>query len=129
MGIFRHRDRESMDPEELLAQGHADMAVSSAVPAEHESGAYVDRVPAHRGGRLHDQGSRDRADRRHRDGVDPVGWPVRVERDGQVIAQTVVEGIEQFRKTTDVAHAGANVGLLVPALDDTIVQSGDVISG
>ena len=54
---------------------------------------------------------------------------MRVERDGQVIAQTVVEGIEQFRKIMDVAHAGENVGLLVPALDNTIVRSGDVITG
>ena len=37
MGIFRRRERESMDPQELLAQGHADMAASSAVPAEDAS--------------------------------------------------------------------------------------------
>jgi len=34
MGIFRRRDSESMDPQELLARGHADMAESSAAPAD-----------------------------------------------------------------------------------------------
>jgi hypothetical protein len=34
MGIFRRRDNESMDPQELLARGHADMAESSAAPAD-----------------------------------------------------------------------------------------------
>jgi len=33
-GIFRRRDSESMDSQELLARGHADMAESSAAPAD-----------------------------------------------------------------------------------------------
>jgi translation elongation factor EF-Tu-like GTPase len=39
-----------------------------------------------------------------------------------------VDGIEEFRKTLDSAHAGDNIGLLLRSLDRDHVQAGDVIS-
>ena len=48
-------------------------------------------------------------------------------RSGQVIARTVVAGIEQFRRIVDEAHEGDNVGLLVRDLAADSVRAGDVL--
>ncbi|TDD58119.1 hypothetical protein E1263_20480 [Kribbella antibiotica] len=56
-----------------------------------------------------------------------VGDEVVVTRAGQVLLQTQIDGIEMFRKTTTVANAGDNVGLLLRGLGKDQVTRGDVI--
>src|SRR5689334_11019185 len=56
-----------------------------------------------------------------------VGDQVVVTRGGQVLMQTRIDGIEMFRKTTTVATAGDNVGLLLRGLGKDQVSRGDVI--
>lgn len=127
MGIFRRRDSESMDPQELLARGHADMAESSAAPADDLRGGRsatfrltVVDVFTIRGRGTVVTGQVE-------SGSIMIGAAVRVERSGQVIARTVIAGIEQFRKIVDEAHEGDNVGLLVRSLAADSVRAGDVL--
>ena len=61
-------------------------------------------------------------------GVVRVGMPVTVNTEPQPIATTVT-GVEQFRKKTDQAVAGDNVGLLLEGVGREDVARGDVVSG
>ncbi|MGC4941790.1 EF-Tu/IF-2/RF-3 family GTPase [Kribbella sp. DT2] len=53
---------------------------------------------------------------------------VGVQRGGAEVLRTVVTGVEMFRRTTDQAVAGDNVGLLLQDLDKSDVQQGDVLT-
>jgi elongation factor Tu len=57
-----------------------------------------------------------------------VGMPVTITTASHPIATTVT-GIEQFRKVTDQASAGDNVGLLLDGIGRYDVVRGDVITG
>ena len=52
---------------------------------------------------------------------------VRITRDGAVVAQTTVVGIEAFRKTLDMAQNGDNVGLLLKDVKRDEIARGDHI--
>jgi len=55
------------------------------------------------------------------------GDTVEVVRDGAVVATTVVQGIETFRKQVDTAAAGAAVGLLLKDVTRDQVTRDDVV--
>lgn len=57
------------------------------------------------------------------------GMAVAVSRDGGRLGTTVVSGIEMFRKVTDTATAGDNVGLLLQDVTRDQVTRGDIMSG
>ena len=61
-------------------------------------------------------------------GVVRVGMAVTVNTEPQPITTTVT-GVEQFRKKTDQARAGDNVGLLLDGVGREDVARGDVVSG
>ena len=65
---------------------------------------------------------------RVRSGVVRVGMPVTVNTEPQPIATTVT-AVEQFRKKTDQAVSGDNVGLLLDGVGREDVARGDVVSG
>jgi elongation factor Tu len=65
---------------------------------------------------------------RVRGGVVRVGMPVTVNTEPQPIATTVT-AVEQFRKKTDQAVAGDNVGLLLDGVGRDDVAPGNVVSG
>ena len=136
MGIFRRHDDsedddESMDPQSLLDRGHADMAESMAGQSD---AAERPRYGTSSEFRLTVadvfviSGRGTVVTGMVESGSVRIGSPARVERDGQVIAQTVITGIEQFRKIVDEAMVGENVGLFVEGLDKTTVQTGDVLT-
>ena len=56
-----------------------------------------------------------------------VGDQVVVVRAGQVVLQSQIDGVEMFQKTTTVATAGDNVGLLLRGVAKDQVLKGDVI--
>lgn len=56
-----------------------------------------------------------------------VGDSVTLQRLGGSTAQTVVTGIEMFRKVTNVAQEGDNVGILLRGLSRNDVGKGDVL--
>ncbi|WP_089773846.1 EF-Tu/IF-2/RF-3 family GTPase [Ruania alba] len=58
-----------------------------------------------------------------------TGQPVTVTRYGQMVVAATIDGVEQFRATTDVAETGAEVGLLLRGVERSQVQPGDVITG
>ena len=137
MGIFRRHvdtedDDESMDPQSLLERGHADMAESMAGP----SGDPADRPRYGMSSPFRltvadvfvIKGRGTVLTGRVESGSVRIGSPARVERNGEVVAQTTIDGIEMFRKTVDEAHVRPGVGLLVPDLNRTAVQPGDVIT-
>ena len=51
----------------------------------------------------------------------------RITRNGTVVAQTAIAGIEAFRKTLDMAQNGDNVGLLLKDVKRDEVSRGDHI--
>ena len=53
---------------------------------------------------------------------------VGVQRGGVEVLRTVVAGVEMFRRTTDRAVAGDNVGLLLRGVEKSDVQQGDVLT-
>ncbi|MPZ80223.1 MAG: hypothetical protein GEV28_07435 [Actinophytocola sp.] len=56
-----------------------------------------------------------------------VGGQVDLMRNNEPMTTTTVKGIEQFRKKTDVARAGDNVGLVLAGLRREDVRRGDVL--
>ena len=131
MGIFRRRDDdgdESMDPQDLLARGHADMAESSWAPEDELPTRTTSTFSLTVADVFVIKGRGTVVTGRVETGSVRVGSPARIERAGQVVAQTVVVGIEQFRKIIDEAHAGENVGIFLHGVDKTTVQSGDVLT-
>lgn len=117
-----------MDPQELLARGHADMAESSAEPPDSilDDQSAPFRMTVAEVFMIKGRGTVVTG--RVESGTLRVGTAVRVERDGFMIARPSIGGIEQFRKVCDQASAGENVGLFVDGLDGTVVQAGDLIT-
>lgn len=121
MGIFRRRDEESMDPQEFARarpRGHGRVisGTDRLAPWRHVGVRLtVADVFMIRGRGTVVAGMVET-------GVVRIGLSVLVERAGEVVAQTVVAGIEKFRDTVDSASAGDNVGLLVP--DSTMPPCG-----
>ena len=62
-------------------------------------------------------------------GIGRVGLQVNVVRDGGVAFTTTITAIEMFRKVTDTANPGDNVGLLLDGLGKEQVHTGDLIQG
>ncbi|HEY0450623.1 EF-Tu/IF-2/RF-3 family GTPase [Actinophytocola sp.] len=56
-----------------------------------------------------------------------VGGELALTRGNEPVATTTVAGIEQFRKKTDVARLGENVGLVLEGLAREDVRRGDVL--
>jgi translation elongation factor EF-Tu-like GTPase len=61
-------------------------------------------------------------------GVVRVDDEVGVQRSGAEVLRTVVTGVEMFRRITDQAAAGDNVGLLLRGVGGSDVQQGDVLT-
>ncbi|WP_420114007.1 EF-Tu/IF-2/RF-3 family GTPase [Pseudactinotalea sp.] len=57
-----------------------------------------------------------------------TGQTVVVQRGGAMLAEVEVTGIEMFRKMSDVARAGENVGLLLAGIGRDELQRGDVLT-
>lgn len=57
-----------------------------------------------------------------------VGTRVTVQREGQAIGQSEVTGVEMFRRLTDVASTGDNVGLLLAGISRNDLRRGDVLT-
>ena len=57
------------------------------------------------------------------------GMPVTLTRDGRALGTTVVTGVEMFRKVTDTASTGDNVGLLLDGIAKDQVTRGDLVRG
>ena len=57
-----------------------------------------------------------------------VGQRAQIVREGVVVAQCEIAGLEQFRSTTEVAAVGDNVGVLLAGLSRSDVRRGDVIA-
>jgi translation elongation factor EF-Tu-like GTPase len=61
-------------------------------------------------------------------GLVRVNDPVGVQRGGVEVLRTIVSAVEMFRRTTDHAVAGDNVGLLLRDVGKSDVQQGDVLT-
>jgi elongation factor Tu len=61
-------------------------------------------------------------------GVVRVNDTVAVQRGGAEVLRTVVTAVEMFRRTTDRAAAGDNVGLMLHGVERSDVQQGDVLT-
>ena len=118
MGIFRRKQEESLDPQYLLAQANA----ATPPPATYGAGfrLTVEDVFSIRGrgtvvtGRI-ESGTVQKGDTLRQTRTDGTGRDVEV------------NGIEMFRKVTDQATAGDNVGLLLADLGRDDIGAGDVL--
>lgn len=116
---FWRRSDDSMDPQRLLAQAHAQQPLSSSTG---EFRMTIEDVFAITGRGTVVTG-------RVASGVISKGQPVTVTRTSQQLVPTTVDAIEMFRKKCDTAQAGDNVGLLLRGIGRDQVASGDVITG
>ncbi|MFI5730919.1 EF-Tu/IF-2/RF-3 family GTPase [Kribbella sp. NPDC051587] len=107
-----------MDPQVLLAKAHEGRPQDLAPPGEF--GMAIEDVFTITGRGTVVTG-------RVLSGSAAVGDQVVVSRAGQMLLQTQIDAIEMFRKTTTVANAGDNVGLLLRGLGKDQVTRGDVI--
>ena len=119
MGFFRRKQEESLDPQYLLAQANA----ATPPPAPYGTGfrLTVQDVFAIRGrgpvvtGRIEG-------------GTVRTGDTVRQTRTDGTSRDVTVTGIEMFRKVTDQAAAGDDVGLLLRELGRDDIGAGDVLT-
>jgi translation elongation factor EF-Tu-like GTPase len=119
MGLFRRKEAESLDPQYLLAQAQA----TTPPPAAFGTGfrLTVQDVFSIRGrgtvvtGRIESGSLRN-------------GEVVRLARVDGAARDVTVTGIEMFRKITDAATAGDNVGLLLADLGRDDIGPGDVLT-
>lgn len=119
MGIFRRKQEDSLDPQYLLAQANA----ATPLPDTHgtEFRLTVEDVFSIRGrgtvvtGRI-EFGAVRKGDR------------LRQTRTDGTARDVTVNGVEMFRKVTDEASAGDNVGLLLADLARNDIGAGDVLS-
>ena len=116
-----------MDPQEMLARGHAEPNSFPGAPRPQDSlpvgsfGMTVEDVFSITGRGTVVTG-------RVQAGTVTVGEQVLLSRAGQPILQVEVTGVEMFRKTVQTAKAGDNVGLLLRGLAKDQVARGDVLS-
>lgn len=119
---FWRRDEQTMDPQRLLAQAHAQQPRQTGLQDAMPFRMTIEDVFSITGRGTVVTG-------RVAAGTVAKGMPVTVSRAGQPLGTTVVTGVEMFRKVLDTATAGDNVGLLLQDVTRDQVQSGDEISG
>ena len=116
-----------MDPQEMLARGHAQANSFPEPPRPQDSlpvgsfGMTVEDVFSITGRGTVVTG-------RVQAGTVTVGEQVLLSRAGQPLLQVEVTGVEMFRKTVRTATAGDNVGLLLRGVAKDQVVRGDVLS-
>ncbi|TCC26487.1 EF-Tu/IF-2/RF-3 family GTPase [Kribbella speibonae] len=116
-----------MDPQEMLARGHAEPNSFPGPPRPQDGlpvgsfGMTVEDVFSITGRGTVVTG-------RVQAGTVTVGEQVLLSRAGQPLLQVEVTGVEMFRKTVQTAAAGDNVGLLLRGLAKDQVARGDVLS-
>jgi len=125
MGWKFWKRSDSMDPQELLARGHAQ---PNSFPERPQ-----DRLPVGSFGMTVEDvfsitGRGTVVTGRVQTGTVSVGEQVMLSRAGQPLLQVEVTGLEMFRKTVRTAKAGDNVGLLLRGLKRDQVLKGDVVS-
>jgi translation elongation factor EF-Tu-like GTPase len=119
MGLFRRDKSDSLDPEHLLADAHAHTPPPAAFGAGFR--LTVQDVFSIKGRGTVVTG-------RVESGILQVGDTLRQTRPDGSARDVTVAGIEMFRKVTDTASAGDNVGLLLRDLAREDIDSGDVLS-
>jgi translation elongation factor EF-Tu-like GTPase len=114
-----------MDPQEMLARGHASSFPGPPRPQDSlpvgSFGMTVEDVFSITGRGTVVTG-------RVQTGAVTVGEQVLLSRAGQPMLQVEVAGVEMFRKTVQTAKAGDNVGLLLRGITRDQVLKGDVVS-
>ncbi|WP_327633378.1 EF-Tu/IF-2/RF-3 family GTPase [Kribbella sp. NBC_00482] len=116
-----------MDPQEMLARGHAEANSFPGPPRPQDNlpvgsfGMTVEDVFSITGRGTVVTG-------RVQTGTVTVGEQVLLSRAGQPMLQVEVTGVEMFRKVLQTATAGDNVGLLLRGLAKDQVARGDVLS-
>jgi translation elongation factor EF-Tu-like GTPase len=131
MAWFRRKDPDSMDPQYLLAQAQAAEPVP---PAQPTPGAPVASAVPTSGFRMPIEdvfvitGRGTVVTGRVEAGVIAKGSTVRLARADGSVRDVEVTGIEMFRKISDSAKAGDNVGLLLRGVGRDDVGRGDVLS-
>ncbi|GAA1578647.1 EF-Tu/IF-2/RF-3 family GTPase [Kribbella karoonensis] len=114
-----------MDPQELLARGHAQPNSFPERPQDSlpvgSFGLTVEDVFSITGRGTVVTGQ-------VRTGTVSVGDQVMLSRAGQPLLQVEVTGVEMFRKIVQTAKAGDNVGLLLRGIKRDQVARGDVLS-
>jgi translation elongation factor EF-Tu-like GTPase len=131
MGLFRRRERtESMDPQELLRRGHADMAVSSGHDDDDPPAA--NRSPIDFRMTVADvfsiRGRGTVVTGRIETGSVHTGQRIRLTRLDGSVHDVEVTAIEAFRKVLDEASAGDTVGILLLGIDRDAVAAGDTLT-
>lgn len=127
MGWKFWKRSDPMDPQALLARGHAQPNAFPGPPRPQDSlpvgsfGMTVEDVFSITGRGTIVTG-------RVQAGTVSVGEQVLLSRAGQPLLQVEVTGVEMFRKIVTTAKAGDNVGLLLRGLQREQVAKGDVLS-
>ncbi|HZC69848.1 MAG TPA: EF-Tu/IF-2/RF-3 family GTPase [Jatrophihabitans sp.] len=119
MALFRRKNRDSLDPQYLLEQAQA-----ATPPAAWTGGGFhftVEDVFTITGRGTVVTG-------RIASGSVTKGDTVRQTRPDGSARDVTITGIEMFRRTTDTANAGDNVGLLLRNLGRDDIGRGDVLS-
>ncbi|MFF0345438.1 EF-Tu/IF-2/RF-3 family GTPase [Kribbella sp. NPDC004875] len=127
MGWKFWKRSNSMDPQEMLARGHAQPGAFPQPPRPQDTlpvgsfGMAVEDVFSITGRGTVVTG-------RVQAGTVSVGEQVMISRAGQPLLQVEVSGVEMLRKTARTATAGDNVGLLLRGVKRDQVTRGDVLS-
>jgi translation elongation factor EF-Tu-like GTPase len=124
MAWFRRKQDESMDAQELLARAHAAPPPPGTAPSGSAPGfrMTVEDVFAITGRGTVVTG-------RIEAGRITKGATVSLTRADGTARPVLVKGIEMFRKRTDSAAAGDNVGLLLDGVARDGVARGDLLTG
>jgi translation elongation factor EF-Tu-like GTPase len=119
MGFFRRKQADSLDPQYLLARAERD----APPPAAYGGGfrLTVQDVFSIKGRGTVVTG-------RVESGTLRRGAVVRQTRVDGTARDVTVTGIEMFRKVTDAANAGDNVGLLLAEVGRDDIGAGDVLT-
>ena len=57
-----------------------------------------------------------------------VGYPVEIIHKNGQRTESKIDGIESIRKKMEIANCGEHVSLLLPGIDKSILQPGDIVS-
>lgn len=125
MAWFRRKQDESMDAQVLLAQAHAAQAQGPAAPAAGPASGF--RMTVQDVFVITGRGTVVTG--RIEAGSITKDATVRLTRADGTARAVRVTGIEMFRKRTDTASAGDNVGLLLDSVTRDGVAQGDLLTG
>jgi translation elongation factor EF-Tu-like GTPase len=136
MAWFGRKKEDSLDPQYLLAQAEAQTRAQTQAPSQTRAQASAPQpaVGQATGFRLTVEdvfvitGRGTVVTGRVAAGTITKGSTVRQTRPDGTVRDLTVTGIEMFRKTTDSAAAGDNVGLLLRDVGRDDVGRGDVLS-